>query len=178
MVGGQRDAVAEIINEFMPSSLALDAALANDWYVVADGSTLSREPSSTRLFGQPVRIWRENCGRARASGGRNTCTGQGALRFYLTSPGEPEGEVLDIPEASDDERHVLCGGSFGVHVSGLRAVENFLDMGHFPFVHSDYLGIEPHTEVRPYSVTSKTECWSQATVSFSSPSHRLPPTTA
>ena len=31
-------------------------------------------------------------------------------------------------------------------------MENFLDMAHFPYVHSGYLGIEPHTEVRDYDV--------------------------
>ncbi len=36
--------------------------------------------------------------------------------------------------------------------SPLRAVENFLDIAHFPFVHTDILGAEPHTEVAPYSV--------------------------
>jgi phenylpropionate dioxygenase-like ring-hydroxylating dioxygenase large terminal subunit len=30
-------------------------------------------------------------------------------------------------------------------------VENFLDMAHFPFVHTDILGAEPHTEVRHYT---------------------------
>jgi phenylpropionate dioxygenase-like ring-hydroxylating dioxygenase large terminal subunit len=39
-----------------------------------------------------------------------------------------------------------------VKVSGLRAVENFLDMGHFPFIHTGWLGEEPHTEVVPYKV--------------------------
>ena len=41
-----------------------------------------------------------------------------------------------------------------VHVrsSPLRAVENFLDIAHFPFVHTDILGSEPHTEVTPYKV--------------------------
>ena len=34
----------------------------------------------------------------------------------------------------------------------MRAVENFLDMGHFPFVHTGLLGEEPHTEVVPYKV--------------------------
>ena len=36
--------------------------------------------------------------------------------------------------------------------SGPRIVENFLDMAHFPYVHADYLGQVPHTEVRPYAV--------------------------
>ena len=34
-------------------------------------------------------------------------------------------------------------------------------MGHFPFVHTDYLGVEPHTEVPPYKVdiTDDDEVW-------------------
>ena len=43
-------------------------------------------------------------------------------------------------------------GSIGIHVSAPRAVENFLDMGHFPYVHTDILGAEPHTEVKDYDV--------------------------
>ncbi len=38
-----------------------------------------------------------------------------------------------------------------VRTSGLRIVENFLDMAHFPFVHTDILGAEPHTEVAQYA---------------------------
>jgi phenylpropionate dioxygenase-like ring-hydroxylating dioxygenase large terminal subunit len=37
-----------------------------------------------------------------------------------------------------------------MRASGLRVVENFLDMAHFPFVHADILGSEPHTEVPGY----------------------------
>ncbi len=37
-----------------------------------------------------------------------------------------------------------------VNASGLRIVENFLDMAHFPFVHTNILGAEPHTEVENY----------------------------
>lgn len=39
-----------------------------------------------------------------------------------------------------------------VRSSGPRIVENFLDMAHFPYVHAQYLGQPPHTEVRPYDV--------------------------
>ena len=139
--------------------------------MVADGSTLSREPSGTRLFGQPVRIWRENCGTARVLLADETLAPvKERYGFIWTSPGEPEGEVLDIPEASDDERHVLCGGSFGVHVSGLRAVENFR-YGPLPFVHS-IIWVSNHTlKSGPIQWTSKTRCWSQATVSF--PARRI-----
>ena len=40
----------------------------------------------------------------------------------------------------------------GVAVAGLRVVENFLDMAHFPYVHTHFLGEVPHTEVADYSV--------------------------
>lgn len=36
--------------------------------------------------------------------------------------------------------------------TGPRIVENFLDIAHFPYVHTDYLGQEPHTAVRDYDV--------------------------
>jgi phenylpropionate dioxygenase-like ring-hydroxylating dioxygenase large terminal subunit len=39
-----------------------------------------------------------------------------------------------------------------LNACGPRIVENFLDMAHFPFVHADYLGQVPHTEVRDYDV--------------------------
>lgn len=40
-----------------------------------------------------------------------------------------------------------------VRSSGPRVVENFLDMAHFPFVHTGILGTAAHTEVRDYEVT-------------------------
>jgi phenylpropionate dioxygenase-like ring-hydroxylating dioxygenase large terminal subunit len=49
------------------------------------------------------------------------------------------------------ERNVLFGPKL-LTACGPRIVENFLDMAHFPFVHTDYLGAEPHTEVPPYRV--------------------------
>tara|TARA_B100000780_G_C21105779_1_gene446493 strand:- start:1202 stop:2053 length:852 start_codon:yes stop_codon:yes gene_type:complete len=69
-----------------------------------------------------------------------------------TCLGVPKGEVIDIPEARDSERFLVSGGAIGVRTSGLRVVENFIDMGHFPFVHDGWLGEQPHTEVIPYKV--------------------------
>lgn len=59
---------------------------------------------------------------------------------------------FDIPEFDEADRRVVSAGSVRVNVSGLRAIENFLDMAHFPFVHTDILGAEPLTEVAPYNV--------------------------
>src|SRR5690606_41566931 len=73
----------------------------------------------------------------------------GALWVSLSSKPEP---LFKIPEFAESDRRVVNGGSIRVNVSGLRAVENFLDMAHFPYVHTDILGAEPLTEVKPYTV--------------------------
>jgi phenylpropionate dioxygenase-like ring-hydroxylating dioxygenase large terminal subunit len=72
--------------------------------------------------------------------------------FVWTSLGKPPAELFPIPEYAEDDRVNMSCGSIGIHVSAPRAVENFLDMGHFPYVHTDILGAEPHTEVKEYDV--------------------------
>jgi phenylpropionate dioxygenase-like ring-hydroxylating dioxygenase large terminal subunit len=75
------------------------------------------------------------------------------LRYgYLwTTLGEPVRDVLPIPEADEEDRRLVVCGAISVRSSAPRVVENFLDMAHFPFVHTDILGAEPHTEVRHYT---------------------------
>ena len=70
-----------------------------------------------------------------------------------TSFGTPVHEPFEIPEFFESDRRMVYCGSFGVHVSAPRAVENFLDLAHFPFVHRGVLGEEPHTEVKDYEVS-------------------------
>ena len=72
--------------------------------------------------------------------------------FLWTSLGSPPPELFSILEHAEPDRFNICAGSIGVNVSAPRAIENFLDMGHFPFVHTDILGAEPHTEVKEYDV--------------------------
>ncbi len=69
--------------------------------------------------------------------------------FIWTSLGKP-GNLFSLPEADEPDRRVVGCGSVLLRASGLRIVENFLDMAHFPFVHTDVLGAEPHTEVARY----------------------------
>lgn len=57
-----------------------------------------------------------------------------------------------MPEADQPGRRLVDCGVVRVKCSPLRAVENFLDIAHFPFVHTDVLGAEPHTEVGRYEV--------------------------
>lgn len=72
--------------------------------------------------------------------------------YVWTSLGRPPAELFAIPEYHESGRRNLNGMSVGVHVSAPRAIENFLDMGHFPYVHTGILGAEPHTEVKEYDV--------------------------
>ena len=60
----------------------------------------------------------------------------------------------DIPvfHGADDDYHLVINGPYDVETSGPRAVENFLDLSHFPFVHTGYLGEEPYTEMDDFDV--------------------------
>lgn len=130
-----------------------DPILRDDWHVVADLAGLSHGKSqTTALFEQPVTVSRDAAGDVSCVGPDGPLPCQIKYGFVWTCLGTPTRDILHIPEAFEEDRYVVSGGSFGVRVSGLRVVENFLDMGHFPFVHTGWLGEEPHTEVRPYEV--------------------------
>lgn len=82
--------------------------------------------------------------------------------FLWASPGNPPATLFDIPEAREVDRRILNAGSIKVAVSAPRAVENFLDMGHFPYVHTGILGEEPRTEVVDYRVAVENgEVWAR-----------------
>ena len=72
--------------------------------------------------------------------------------YLWTTVGEPDGGLFDIPETAEPDRRILNAGTFGIFTSGPRAVENFLDMGHLPFVHPGVLGQQPFTEIVDYQV--------------------------
>ncbi|CDX14085.1 conserved hypothetical protein [Mesorhizobium plurifarium] len=132
----------------------VDRELLNDWHIVADRESLSQDkPFPTRLLGvdlivreraESFEVIRDDTGVALKSAER--------YGFIWACLGTPRRDIVFIPEANEADRHLVSGGSIAVKVSGLRAVENFLDMGHFPFVHTGWLGEEPHTEVAPYNV--------------------------
>ena len=75
-----------------------------------------------------------------------------AYGYIWTSLGNPPADLFPIPEFDEADRRKLNAATIGVNVSAPRAIENFLDMGHFPYVHTDILGAEPHTEVKEYDV--------------------------
>ena len=75
-----------------------------------------------------------------------------AYGYIWTCLGEPVNEIFSIPEYGESDRRNMNAATVGVQTAAPRAIENFLDMGHFPFVHTNILGVEPHTEVKEYEV--------------------------
>lgn len=123
------------------------------WYPVALESRLGRDDRKTRLMDTPIHVGRLEAGAVeiRTEDGRILPV---RLRYgYVwTSLGAPTTDLFGIPEADQPGRRLVEVGVVRVRCSPLRAVENFLDIAHFPFVHTDILGAEPHTEVEKYEV--------------------------
>jgi phenylpropionate dioxygenase-like ring-hydroxylating dioxygenase large terminal subunit len=72
--------------------------------------------------------------------------------YLWTSLGHPTRNLFQIPEFDEPDRRNLAAGSIGVRASAPRAVENFLDLGHLPIVHVNYLGVEQKAEIKPYDI--------------------------
>lgn len=68
------------------------------------------------------------------------------------SGGVPRFELLEDPAYQ-----VLIAGPYRVRASGPRIVENFLDIGHFPFVHEGILGDRARPEIEDYTTTVSAE---------------------
>ncbi|WP_027039477.1 aromatic ring-hydroxylating oxygenase subunit alpha [Mesorhizobium ciceri] len=103
--------------------------------------------------GEPV-VWRSRPG-AQGVGqisAADRLPARSTYGYVWTSLGSPPADLFPIPEYEEPDRRKLNAATFGVNVSAPRAIENFLDMGHFPYVHTDILGVEPHTEVKEYDV--------------------------
>lgn len=122
-----------------------DPVALNDWYAVATVTDLDRA-EETKLLGHPIVV---GPGPKVAQGGRNLPVRE-KFGVLWTTLGTPNKEIFDIAESQEAGRRVVPCGWVKMRASGLRVVENFLDMAHFPFVHADILGSEPHTEVLHY----------------------------
>jgi phenylpropionate dioxygenase-like ring-hydroxylating dioxygenase large terminal subunit len=58
----------------------------------------------------------------------------------------------DFPEWDNHEYRKVYLGSFDIHASAPRFIENALDIAHFPYVHMGILGDPKHPEVEDYDV--------------------------
>ncbi|MGB0629818.1 MAG: aromatic ring-hydroxylating dioxygenase subunit alpha [Alphaproteobacteria bacterium] len=135
-----------------------DTVALNDWQAVGTvGEIASGKRRNTRLLGQDIIV--EMDGDQPRMFETNADGGMGAEHpaqilygHVWTTLGAPEKPPLDMPEFEEDGRRLVCCGALTVGASALRIVENFLDMSHFPYVHTGILGEEPITEVNDYKI--------------------------
>lgn len=131
-------------------------AALDEWYAVETSADLTSSPVLTRLLGQDIELRRDDTGnpivREILDDGARGPALPATERYgcVWTTLGRPNRDVFDISEAAESDRRFVPCGWVKMRASGLRVVENFLDMAHFPFVHTDILGSEPHTEVPQY----------------------------
>jgi phenylpropionate dioxygenase-like ring-hydroxylating dioxygenase large terminal subunit len=134
-----------------------DAAALDQWYAVETGADLGSAMVRTRLLGQDIELCRDDRGVPVIAevhdGGRRGPPLPFRERYgcVWTTLGKPGREIFDIAEADEADRRFVPCGWVKMRASGLRVVENFLDMAHFPFVHKDILGAEDHAEVPLYA---------------------------
>ena len=67
-------------------------------------------------------------------------------------PGHPACELPDLPEWTDPTFRNVITGPHPYQAHAPRAIENFLDMAHLPFVHAGYLGEPDRAEVNDFEV--------------------------
>jgi len=130
-----------------------EPAILDQWYAIDNPGAVSAVLRRNRLLGVDLTVHRDPDGTivVRTEGRAEPLPTRLRHDCLWTTLGNPERDVPSIPEAEEpDRRHVACG-AVSVRASGLRVVENFLDMAHFPFVHTNILGAEPRTEVAHYA---------------------------
>jgi len=130
--------------------------IRDEWYPVALVSQLPQGDRDTLLLGEPIRVTLQD-GQPMVTASGRVLPSQARYGHVWTSLGTPARPLFDIPEADQPGRRLVDVGLVRVKCSPLRAVENFLDIAHFPFVHTDILGAEPHTEVGRYDVAIRDE---------------------
>lgn len=143
----------------------------NDWYAVADAASLALGVRHTRLLDAEITVSGSiDAPVVRTRDGQELPV---TVRFnhVWTTMGDAPRPLFEIPESDEDGRRLVPCGVVSVACSPLRAVENFLDIAHFPFVHTGILGAEPHTEVMPYKAQireTEDEVWA-TDISFYQP---------
>lgn len=66
--------------------------------------------------------------------------------------GKPDRDIPNFSEWDDPSYRRICCGPYHYRSSAFRALENFLDIAHFPFVHGGLLGDPEHPEIADYQV--------------------------
>jgi phenylpropionate dioxygenase-like ring-hydroxylating dioxygenase large terminal subunit len=134
----------------------IEPILWDDWHVVAEVERLERLGRlQTLLLGEPIALSRDaDSGRigARRADGAPIAAVELKYGFVWICLGTAQRPIVEFAECAEAGRLLATAGSVRVAVSGLRAVENFLDLSHLAFVHAGILGEQPYTEIEAYAV--------------------------
>jgi phenylpropionate dioxygenase-like ring-hydroxylating dioxygenase large terminal subunit len=137
----------------MASTATAEKASLDQWYVIDASCDITDATKPNRLLSCDIETKRDDDGTVVVTrkADRAVLPSRELYGYVWTTLGSPSAEPVDIPETGEPDRQYVPCGPIAVRASGLRVVENFLDMAHFPYIHTDVLGIEPHTEVPFYS---------------------------
>lgn len=84
--------------------------------------------------------------------------------------GDPECSPPNLPEWDDPEFRNVHSGPYHFNASPMRAMENFLDASHFPFVHDGVLGDHKQPDpIEPYEVFLSEEGLSTSEICVNQP---------
>ncbi|MEM7566970.1 MAG: aromatic ring-hydroxylating dioxygenase subunit alpha [Pseudomonadota bacterium] len=140
--------------------MPLEDAALNAWYVVGRPEDVS-DTRATRLLDRPISLRRKGDGEREdivvedAAG--TPLRSQIRYGHVWASLGAPERDLFPIDEFAETDRRLATCGAVQVRASGLRLIENFLDMAHFPFVHTGILGAVERPEVERYECEIRRE---------------------
>lgn len=134
-----------------------DPVALNQWIPCTHiDALLPGETLDTVVLGQNIRVARGADGAhgvfeldAQGQPGKERPV-QEKFTLVFTTLGDDPRPLPLIPEFDEPDRRIANSGAVGVHTSPFRLVENFLDMAHFPFVHTDILGTTDEPEVLSY----------------------------
>lgn len=110
-----------------------DTFTRSQWYAIG------RLPDFEGAEAKPVRLLSQDLTVSDAAGvlsvndadGRSLLTQIRYGHLWTTLSDTPR-PLYDVPEFDEPDRRLVTAGGVGVRCSGLRCVENFLDMAHFP----------------------------------------------
>lgn len=141
----------------------VDSFTESHWYAIGRREDVPRDGSRrTTLLNRDIVAERDGdnvtvglIGSARAK--NRSLPVQEKYGHIWTTLSESPRPLYSMPEFEEPKRRLVTAGAVTVRCSGLRIVENFLDLAHFPYVHTGILGEEPHTEVVDYVAEIRTD---------------------
>jgi len=140
--------------------LGLESVVTDEWHVIGASSDFEfQQTRPERLLGCNLQVTRSSPDNLevlylRSTGDVEVLPTIQQYGYIWTTLGRPTHGLFTLDEYAEVNRRWVHLGTFGLRASAPRAIENFLDLAHFPFVHPGYLGVEPHTEVRNYDVAT------------------------